>query len=229
MKIGICDDNIKELEQYLLFLNKLGYNNIYVFHSGEKLIEKMPDLDLLFLDIEMDNLSGIQVKNILEEKKKNTYIVFYTTHMETMPEGFGANVLGFLRKPVTLHELELYINKTSRRLEQNYPVPLDNNTYISSDDILYIKSEHNYTLLYKTGGLYIPVRKTLDKWTEELVPHGFVPVHRSYIANMYNINYIEKSSLVLVNGQKLNISRRMAASVKETFESFQLRLFNFIK
>lgn len=226
MKIGICDDNTSELEQYLLFLNQLGYNNIYVFHSGEELIEKMPVLDLLFLDIEMDNMSGIQVKNILEEKRKKTYIVFYTTHMETMPEGFGANVLGFLRKPVTLHELELYINKTSIKLEQNYPLLLDNNTYISSDDILYIKSEHNYTLLHKTGGLYIPVRKTLDKWTEELAPHGFVPVHRSYIANMYNTSYIEHSSLVLVNGQKLNISRRMSAEVKKTFENFQLRLFN---
>jgi len=146
--------------------------------------------------------------------------------METMPEGFGANVLGFLRKPVTLNELELYINKTSIKLEQNYPVRLDNNTYISSDDILYIKSEHNYTLLYKTGGLYIPVRKTLDKWTEELSSHGFVPVHRSYIVNMYNTSYIEHSSLVLVNGQKLNISRRMSARVKKTFENFQLRLFN---
>lgn len=226
MKIGICDDNTSELEQYLLFLNQLGYNNIYVFHSGEELIEKMPVLDLLFLDIEMDNMSGIQVKNILEEKRKNTYIVFYTTHMETMPEGFGANVLGFLRKPVTLHELELYINKTSIKLEQNYPLLLDNNTYISSDDILYIKSEHNYTLLHKTSGLYIPVRKTLDKWTEELAPHGFVPVHRSYIANMYNTSYIEHSSLVLVNGQKLNISRRMSTEVKKTFENFQLRLFN---
>ncbi len=186
----------------------------------------MPALDLLFLDIEMDNMSGIQVKNILEEKRKNTYIVFYTTHMETMPEGFGANVLGFLGKPVTLNELELYINKTSIKLEQNYPVRLDNNTYISSDDILYIKSEHNYTLLYKTGGLYIPVRKTLDKWTEELSSHVFVPVHRSYIVNMYNTSYIEHSSLVLVNGQKLNISRRMSARVKKTFENFQLRLFN---
>ena len=117
-------------------------------------------------------------------------------------------------------------NKTSIKLEQNYPLLLDNNTYISSDDILYIKSEHNYTLLYKTSGLYIPVRKTLDKWTEELAPHGFVPVHRSYIANMYNTSYIEHSSLVLVNGQKLNISRRMSAEVKKTFENFQLRLFN---
>lgn len=68
MLIGICDDNIQELNQYKIFLSQLGYNNIAIFHSGEELIQKMPKLDLLFLDIRMNGISGIQVKNLLEEK-----------------------------------------------------------------------------------------------------------------------------------------------------------------
>ena len=77
MKIGICEDSIEEQTQYLNYFKKLGYNNIAVFNSGEELLKKMPSLDLLFLDIEMDKISGIQVKNIFEIKRKNTYIVFY--------------------------------------------------------------------------------------------------------------------------------------------------------
>ena len=51
MKIGICEDNIEEQAQYLNCFKKLGYNDIAVFNSGEELLEKMPSLDLLFLDI----------------------------------------------------------------------------------------------------------------------------------------------------------------------------------
>lgn len=226
MKIGICEDNIEEQAQYLNCFKKLGYNDIAVFNSGEELLEKMPSLDLLFLDIEMNKISGIQIKNIFEEKKKNTYIVFYTKHTDMVQEGYGANVLGFIYKPITLHELKLYIDKTSIRLEQNYPVHINNNTYISSDDILYIESDHNYTVLYISDNSKSLVRKSIDNWLIELAPYGFIKIHRSYLVNMYNINHIEHSSIILANGHQLNISRNMLSATKEAFENFQLRLFN---
>ena len=74
MKIGICEDNIEEQAQYLNCFKKLGYNDIAVFNSGEELLEKMPSLDLLFLDIEMNKISGIQIKNIFEEKQMNFFV-----------------------------------------------------------------------------------------------------------------------------------------------------------
>ncbi len=226
MKIGICEDSIEEQTQYLNCFQKLGYSDIAVFNSGEELLEKMPSLDLLFLDIEMDKISGIQIKNIFEEKKKNTYIVFYTKHTEVMQEGFGANVLGFIYKPITLHEIKLYIDKTSIKLEQNYPVYINNNTYVSSDDILYIEADHNYTVLYMADNYKNLVRKSIDNWLTELAPCGFIRIHRSYIVNMYNINHIDTSSIILVNGHRLNISRKMLSTTKEAFENFQLKLFN---
>ena len=77
MKIGICEDNIEEQAQYLNCFKKLGYNDIAVFNSGEELLEKMPSLDLLFLDIEMNkNIRNTKLKIYLKKKKKNTYIVF---------------------------------------------------------------------------------------------------------------------------------------------------------
>lgn len=62
MKIGICEDNIIEQEQYKAFFKKLGYNNIFVFSSGEELLREMPDLDLLFLDIENAIYFGLTYK-----------------------------------------------------------------------------------------------------------------------------------------------------------------------
>ena len=55
----------EEQTQYLNYFKKLGYNNIAVFNSGEELLEKMPSLDLLFLDIEMNKISGILWNQVL--------------------------------------------------------------------------------------------------------------------------------------------------------------------
>lgn len=226
MRIGICDDNTEEQTQYRELLKELGYENISIFHSGEEFLQEMPELDLLFLDVEMKEISGIQVKNILEEKEVPTYIVFYTTHMEAMPDGFGSNVLGYLHKPITLEELKLYIDKVNMKLKRHYPLILDDNTIISSDDVLYIQSDHNYTIIYQTDGTRSSVRKTLLQWTEELSAHGFTMIHRSYLVNLDNVCYIDKASLILTNKQALSISRHYMAQTKEAVKNYQLRLCN---
>lgn len=226
MKIGICDDNKLEQTQYLELLENLGYENISVFSSGEEFLKKMPALDLLFLDIEMEQISGIDVKNILEENGSSTYIVFYTTHMESMSAGFGTNVLGYLHKPVTAEELKLYIDKVSMKLQRNHPILLTDNNTISSDMVLYIHSEHNYTKVHLTDGNTALVRKSLQDWAVELSEYGFISPHRSYLVNLHNIHYIDKNSLVLTNGEMLTISRQYLAQTKSAVRNYQLRLCN---
>ncbi len=223
MLIGICDDNIQELNQYKIFLSQLGYNNIAIFHSGEELIQKMPKLDLLFLDIRMNGISGIEVKNLLEEKNWKTYIVFYTSHIENMQQCFGEYVIGFVYKPIILSSIKFYINKVSLKLEQNYPLILDNGNNISSDYIIYIQSDHNYTLLHQTNSEYIIVRKSLKQWQNELSNHGFIIIHRSYLVNLQHICYIDKSFVVLTNGHRLSISRTLLTQVKEIFQTYKLK------
>lgn len=226
MRIGICDDNIEEQKQYIEHLKQLGYSDVSVFHSGEEILQDMPELDLLFLDVEMQEITGIDVKNFMEEHHKNTYIVFYTTHIEAMPDGFGSNVLGFLHKPITSEELKLYIDKVSMKLQRNHPITLENNSIISSDHVLYIESDHNYTLIHQTDANPTSIRKSLQQWSDELSAYGFIMIHRSCLINLLHVRYVENTSAVLTNGQTLPISRQYLAQTKESVKNYQLKLCN---
>ena len=101
MKIGICDDDPKTREQLNNLCHKLGYIDTYQFDSGEELLSSdiCHSLTLVFLDIEMNGMTGIEVKNILEQKCPFTLIIFNTSHEEQIKDAFGRNVISFISKP----------------------------------------------------------------------------------------------------------------------------------
>ena len=97
MKIAICDDVIEEQNELQTFCQQLGYFDISLFSCGEDFLNA-PDssqFHLLFLDIEMKGLTGIELKTLLEKTNPSIFIVFTTTHEEMMPEAFGHTVSAF--------------------------------------------------------------------------------------------------------------------------------------
>lgn len=103
MKIAICDDQKIYRDDILAHCKRLlcEEGSVYkVYTSGEELLTSGEMFDFLFLDIEMTGMDGIQVKELLEQQSIQGKIIFLTSHEERMREAFGANVIGFLRKPV---------------------------------------------------------------------------------------------------------------------------------
>ena len=71
---------------------------IETFTDGKEVLEG--EYDILILDIEMENLDGISVKNNFQSRKKDTIIIFVTSHDEMMNQAFGVNVMGFVTKNI---------------------------------------------------------------------------------------------------------------------------------
>ena len=105
MRIAICDDETiwrQRIQQVVeQAAEKLQISaDITCYGDGNKLLETEEAYDLLFLDIEMEEISGIEIKRTLAERNADTEIVFITSHQERMRETFGPRVIGFLDKPV---------------------------------------------------------------------------------------------------------------------------------
>lgn len=105
IKVGICEDEkvcresiAKLLEEY--FTQRGIPYQLEEYESGQSFMEEKEKTDILLLDIEMEGISGIQLKNWLWREDEDTKIVFVTKHSEEMPEAFGKNVYGFLHKPL---------------------------------------------------------------------------------------------------------------------------------
>ena len=114
IRIGICDDSDHD-RHYLKSIIKNYFKVEY--GSGEEFFRK-PDVEILFLDIEMNALDGIMVKNELQKLQAETRIVFTTSHNDLMRDAFGKQVFGFLVKRVSPKEVEKYLNAILKDLEE---------------------------------------------------------------------------------------------------------------
>lgn len=226
MKIGICDDQSEERNLLTEYCHHLGYQNISTFSSGSELLNspELTSLDLVFLDIEMDGISGIEVKKQLEQVSPTTLIVFCTTHQELMPDAFGRNVIFFLTKPIAEHAVEQCIKQAAYFLKDFYPIVIDKNVTLTCRDILYLQSEHKYTNIYTEDGTSYLTRKALREWKEELSELGFCAISRSAVINLkYYTKLIEKNRKVLMqNGVTIPISRHYQNELREKMDAFML-------
>ena len=103
MIIGICDDEKIMREQVEKIRHKVtdGYDEeilVQTYSDGSAVLDGT--FDILILDIEMEDVDGISVKNIFQNRKRDTIIIFVTSHDEMMSQAFGVNVIGFVTKNI---------------------------------------------------------------------------------------------------------------------------------
>ena len=203
MVIGICDDEkiMRESVEAICkqVANSYKDENIIIetFTDGKEVLEG--EYDILILDIEMENLDGISVKNNFQNRKKNTIIIFVTSHDEMMNQAFGVNVM---------------LDNAIKRVMNT--VNIDG---IDSRDICYIQAEHVYNILHLEDGSKMSVRRSSTELEKTLAGVGFIRVHRTYIANMAYVEKI-KEKTIIVNGEEIPVSARLKSKIKKEYSQY---------
>ncbi len=237
LHIGICEDELYWQNELKMLCSKkcdtLKINpTYYIYSSGEELLKAKNQLDILFLDEEMNGISGQNVKEILENRNQNIMIVFATNHSEILYECFGKNVYGFLHKPFDKLAFEKLFDKLINKLTKQYYLeffnPTSGNVKISFQNILYIKAEGNYSRIYQTKNEEALLRKSIGDLEKNISYEYLIRVHKSYIVNL---NYckklnLETATLTLQNNTLIPIARRRKPIVQKLFSQFILEKAN---
>lgn len=231
MKIVICDDEEIFRKQLKIHCERFIEENqieceLLECSSGEEVLQE-DSVDVLLLDIEMRGMDGVQVKNILQEHRAETRILFVSSHGEAMPEAYGREVYGFLCKPV---EYEKFAAKMRFLLqdvmEQSRYILLENKKSTQKvliKDILYIKAEGKYTKVYiNQREDYFFSDDTISDWKDLLGNYGFGLCQRSYLVNY---NYIKKieHGVMLERSECLPLSRRLEKEFREEYKKYVWR------
>ena len=226
MRIAICDDQKIYREDVLMHCKRaLPEGGIIYrsFSSGEELLRSGEEFDFLFLDIEMNGVDGIQVKNILEQQGNVGKIIFLTSHEERMIEAFGANVIGFLRKPVCDEELQKLVEKMKLFMDRNtVEWEMDGRLYkVYVEDIQYIEVEDKYTFVFVGAERYL-VRRSLKEWVAMLPECDFGMANRSCLVNIGLLDRM-KSEIVLEGGKTIPIGRKYKKEMEEKYKEYLRR------
>lgn len=197
-KVGVFNDSLKALE----FLNK-------------------ESVDVVFLDIQMPQLTGLQLSRIIS---KNIKVIFTTAYPDFALEGFELNAVDYLLKPISFERFYQAVSKlnsepkTETVIAQNSPdfifVKTDGKNKFQKvflSDILYVESLQNYVCIH-TSKQQIITHSSLKNVIESLPDNDFIQTHKSYVVSLQHIESTDNFS-VFVNGKELPIG----ATFKDAF------------
>ena len=211
LKCAIVDDEPLALELLKSYVKKapvLELNGAY--SSAIEAMKMLPDnpVDLLFLDIQMPELNGLEFSHMVPE---DTRIVFTTAFGQYALDGYKVNALDYLLKPISYTDFLQSVNKAvqwfdRKRGTDNEPTDKSDFIYVKSDykliqislkDILYIEGLKDYVKIHLEGESRPILSLTSLKALEEKLPTDrFIRVHRSYIVQKQKNKVIDKARIV---------------------------------
>lgn len=238
-KIGICDDEkitCTEIEDIIhKFCDENGLQvETYVWYTGEMLcidLKNKVKLDLLFLDIDLLSMTGVEVSEFIRKELEifSIEIVYISSRTEYIMELFHAHPFNFLIKPLSATQIEENVReaiKTHKEKNAEFEYNIKGEFgRIAYRDIKYFSSDNKKINIIATKG---PV--TINGKLKEIVqilPKNFMQIHQSHVIN---IDYIDTCSYeeVRLKGEKasLNISRTYRKIVRDNLLMYGRRKYN---
>lgn len=229
IKIAVCDDcpaYRNKIEQLIFPYNKNDSISVNAFSSGEELLA-FPDyasfFDIIFLDVEMSGVSGLDIAKEIREKSRDVIIFFITSYVNHVPESFRLGAFQFLVKPIDENEFKCDFERALKRLRSMHTRYMvrwrDEHHIIEYKDIYYIESYGRHLYVHAKNQDVECVGKLSDE-SKKLKPYGFSRCHQSFLVNLNNVYKIDSKSVELCNGVSLPISRQYRQNLMEDYNLF---------
>ncbi|MBZ4191427.1 LytR/AlgR family response regulator transcription factor [Niabella beijingensis] len=186
--------------------------------TGRQFVEDHPP-DLLFLDIHMPDINGLDLVNSLSAPPM---LIFTTAHKEFALEGFELEAVDYLLKPFSFGRFEKAIHKAAK-FYQPHKQPQPDSLFVYAEyrmmkilftDIIYIESLDDYIKIHLKNGRFILTLLSLKKVAEKL-PAGFMRIHRSYIVSSKQIDSFLGRKLRLISGAELPVSETYLPALQQ--------------
>ena len=224
----IVEDNLGALKNLQSALKSYSnFNEIGIAHTLKKgislALSSKPHI--IFLDVELENENGFDlIKEVRQFTTELPYIIMTTGMDKYAKNAVNADVLYFIEKPIDPDELVIALNKFEKKyLDLQKHITIKNTEghfFMQLEDIQYIKSDVNYSNIYRCNQKPMNVTKTL-KEIEKILPNQFIRIHKSYIVNsqyVQMLNTTKKKVKIVVDNEilELPIGESYLESVKNT-------------
>lgn len=229
IKIAICDDEPKFVGTIQTYLETIAADyhyemDIQTYFSGETLIKDYQTgekFDLIYLDIEMQKMDGIETAKWIRNNDYYVLIVYISSHEEYLRQLFEAEPFRFIQKPVNFDSFLSVFSQAQKRISQQ-----QNNFYcfkfgkniikVLCRDILYFESAGRKVIVHTLHKEYAYYDK-LNNIEEQLKDSRFIRIHKAYLVNIDNIEAFQYERVALTDGTILNISEKNRPYIRNEF------------
>ncbi len=231
LKIAICDDETSQIEYIESILKEWSRNakialTLYAFSSAESFLfvyGENKDFDILLLDVEMGELSGIDLAKKVRSENGRAEIIFITSHFEFCGQGYEVDALHYLMKPIAGEKLMEVLNKAVEKLSAEPPYVIitceGEIIKLYESEILYVESFLHYISIHvKTSkiGKEYRIKESISSFEKKLSA-DFYRIHRSYLISLKSIVRISRTIVTLEGGVELSLARGKYDALNEAF------------
>ncbi len=225
-RIAICDDEQNQVEYITSIVVSWsaheGHNcEMRTFASAEAFLfeyEEDKAYDILLLDVEMKNITGIELAKRIRRDNNRAEIIFITSHFEFVGEGYEVDALHYLIKPISSDKLTQVLTKASEKLSVEPPsviISCEGETVkLYESDILYAESFLHYIVIHTKDKEY-KIKENISVF-ENKVSDDFYRIHRSYLVSLKHITRISRTS-VNIGSTELPLSRGKYDDINRAF------------
>ena len=230
IKVAVCDNEYQmavEIEQWITIISNKNFIEVDtdVFSDGEELlheIDQANNYDIIFLDIEMENLDGINTAKKIRELDKNVIIIYVSGYEAYAIETFEVNPFRFIVKPVKQEILEkVYLAAVDRvTLEDVFFQYKYGKSFYKEciEDIIYFESSRRIINIITVHGVFKFYGKLND--VQERIASAkttFLRIHQSYLVNYKYISRLSYDFVEMRNGVRLSISEEKQKLISELY------------
>ena len=193
--------------------------------SALEFLERRPRADLIFMDIDMPGISGMEAAELLRSYDAETPLVFVTNLAQYAVRGYAVDALDFIVKPVTYDDFRLRMDRAMRAMRRNEGTTITLPTASGLRVVALSSVEYvdilRHDLYYHLVGETEPLRiRGSIKAAAELLGDGFVRVSSSCLANMAQMRLVRQGSVVMAGGDELFFSRGCRKDALETIANY---------
>lgn len=234
IKIGLCDDNNLYIDQLYKILKNISHsNNINVeitsFTSGEDLVAFCschPNyFDILFLDILMGEMNGINTAQAIRKIYSDIYIVFVTNSKEYALDSYSVNAYNYILKPFSNESiseifLDLYEKVNLNRKNIVYVKSNQDIYTLHLNKVVYFESNLRKITAHMNNGEKITFYNKMSNLENEIKNSEFIRCHRSFLVNLIYIKNIVELDVITTDNNYISISKKYLNAVRDAFTSY---------
>ncbi len=237
IKVAICEDSeldrdiLKKIIGFLLTDRGLEYEIVSYDNGREFVLDyKNHPMDIIFLDILMDDIDGIETGKLIRKMDDNVEIVYCTSSKDFAIAAYDVHAMAYLLKPYETSRIQTVVDYYLHKHPQNNRNFIEVKSkrrpiIIPYKDIIHMESDNKVVYIYTITRGSVKVYNKLDAFENELSDSRFLRCHQSYLVNMQYIIRIEDSDFIMSDDHMIPIRKSGRKLIVKKYEDYLKKSF----